>query len=185
MYNLTAGIVQCVQPTWQANVHCHLEWLQVKYLLSIFTATASFPDFSLVPRPPDSSRRGKGSGVTSPNPWAIAPEAWSGQSNCRAAFIGIMQKWELVLQSYHSKPVMRFIIQRCNSILTRLQHFRNPKDSGLWHQTLSSWEGWVWPRDYPDLSCIETLWELHPLTVTNSWHCLAPCSTRRIGTQVL
>ena len=25
----------------------------------------------------------------------------------------------------------------------------------------------MWPRDYPDLSCIETLWELHPLAVTN------------------
>ena len=38
----------------------------------------------------------------------------------------------------------------CNSTLTiaRLQHFHKPKGSGLWHQTLSSREGWVWAQDY-------------------------------------
>ena len=33
----------------------------------------------------------------------LAPEAWSDQWNCRALFIGIMQKQEQVLQSHHSK----------------------------------------------------------------------------------
>ena len=32
---------------------------------------------------PPSSRKEKGSGVTSQNPWASYTEAWSGQSDCR------------------------------------------------------------------------------------------------------
>ena len=53
-----------------------------------------------------------------------------------AAFIGIMRKREQVLQWYCSKRVIRFIIQHrviCNSTLTitKLQHFRKSKDSGL------------------------------------------------------
>ena len=35
----------------------------------------------------------------------LAPEAWSGQSNRRAAFIGIMWKQEQILQSYHTQSV--------------------------------------------------------------------------------
>ena len=35
----------------------------------------------------------------------LASEAWSGQSNHRAAFIGIMQKREQVLQSYAQSEI--------------------------------------------------------------------------------
>ena len=53
---------------------------------------------------------------------------------------------------------MRFIIQHwaiCKATLTitMLQHFHKPKDSGLWRQTLSSWEGWVRARDYVRVLC--------------------------------
>ena len=45
----------------------------------------------------------------------------------RAVFIGIMQKREQALQSYH----------------LRLQYFPKPKDSCLWHQTPSPHASWV------------------------------------------
>ena len=99
---------------------------------------------SLVPRPHPAHvrRRGLVSQVEILGP---APEAWSCQSNRRVAFIGSENKY---FNRTAQSDVMKFIIQHCNSTLTRLQHFGKPKDSGLWHQTLSLWEGWVWARDY-------------------------------------
>ena len=42
----------------------------------------------------------------------LAPEVWSNQWNCRTALIEIMQKWEEVLLSYHSK--YRVLQNLCN-----------------------------------------------------------------------
>ena len=51
---------------------------------------------------PPSSREEKGSGVTQVQILGLAPEAWSGQPNRRAAFNGITRKRELVLLLYCS-----------------------------------------------------------------------------------
>ena len=54
---------------------------------------------SLVPRPHPAHTRRRGL-VSQVQILGLAPEVWSGQSNRRAAFIGIMRQ---VLQSYRSK----------------------------------------------------------------------------------
>ena len=95
---------------------------------------------SLVPRPHPAHTRRRG--LVSPVQifgLALALAAWSDQWNRRVALIRIMQKQEQVLQSYYSHwPI-------CNPTLTitRLQYFRKPKDSGLWHQTPSPRMNWV------------------------------------------
>ena len=73
--------------------------------LSLFPGPAQFPSLpvsSLVPRPHPAHARRRGL-VSQVEILGPAPKAWSGQSNHRAAFIGIMRKQEQVLQSYHSK----------------------------------------------------------------------------------
>ena len=91
----------------------------------------------------------KGSGVTSQNSWAIS------RSLERPIKLQSSVYWNNAEVGTNtsiicSKCIVKFVIQPiCNSTLTitRLQDFRKPKNSGLWHQTLSSWEGWVWAPD--------------------------------------
>ena len=70
---------------------------------------------------------------------------WSGQSNCRVAFIGIMQKREQILHSDWCNEI-HYSTLTTTLTITKLQYFHKPKDSGLWHQILSSWKGWVWEQ---------------------------------------
>ena len=76
--------------------------------VAIVSPTLGF--FSVLPRPHPAHTRRRGM-VSQVQILGLAPEVWSGISNHRAAFIGIMQKQEQVLQSYHSKCVMRFFAQ--------------------------------------------------------------------------
>ena len=55
---------------------------------------------------------------------------------------------------------MGFIIQHqaiYNSTNCKASTLLKPKDSGLWHQTNSSWEGWIWAPDY----CTVTVFLAH------------------------
>ena len=65
---------------------------------------------SLMPRPHPAHARRRDL-VSQVQILGLTSQAWSAQSNRRAAFIGIMRKQEQVLQWYRSKRVMRFIIQ--------------------------------------------------------------------------
>ena len=66
-------------------------------------------EFSLVPRPYPAHARRRGL-VSQVQILGQAPEAWSGQSDRRTAFIRIMWKREQVLQSYTAQSdFMKFI----------------------------------------------------------------------------
>ena len=84
-----------------------------------------------------SSHEEKGSGVTSLNPLAIAPEAWSDQWNCRAAFIAEAKK--------------RYF----NNLLCRSKLWYLCELGGSGHETVNwvglgmrLWTGWVWAWAY-------------------------------------
>ena len=116
-------IPKCIALLWSiifvtpsCNVHLIITLLSHSntfkvYLAKLFLLGGPNTLFiSLVPRPHPAQGRRR-SLVSQVQILGLAPEAWSGQSNRRAAFIGIMRKREQVLQSYHSKRVMTFIIQ--------------------------------------------------------------------------
>ena len=80
------------------------------HLLGAWLHMGRGPYGTLVPRPHPAHVRRRGL-VSQVQILGLAPEAWSNQSNRRAAFIGIMRKREQVLQTDSSKCVMRFIMQ--------------------------------------------------------------------------
>ena len=77
----------------------------------------------LRPHPAQARRRGL---VSQVQILGLAPEAWSGQSNHKAVFIGIVRKQEQLLQSYCSKRIpnpTQFVILQLLASVPGLPHF--------------------------------------------------------------